>query len=100
MEQQIIPGCFEKYLHASGDFVTAMAKAICRADNDNLERIRLAFPQMVAAHECHSWFDAPEGFEPKYNGGRITGWRPKETAQVFETPEDSRFQKPPAETHN
>ena len=60
-------GTFNWYLYQSGDFVQAMAKALRRADNANKERIRRAFPQMVAAYECKSWNDVPEGFDPVYN---------------------------------
>ena len=61
------PGCFEWYLRQSGSFVTAMANAICRADKANLERLRLAFPQMIAAWEMPCWFHTPPGFEATYN---------------------------------
>jgi len=62
------PGTFNWYLFQSGKFVTLMAKAIQAADDENKEKIRKVFPQMVAANECHSWDIVPEGFsEPKYN---------------------------------
>ena len=60
-------GSFCHYLYKSGDFVKAMANAIQMADNNNLERLRKAFPQMVAAHALYDWNEAPEGFEPVYN---------------------------------
>lgn len=63
-----VEGSFNWYKDRSGGFVQAVAQAIIKADNHNLERLRKAFPQMVAAHECHSWDDVPEGYEPKYNG--------------------------------
>jgi hypothetical protein len=48
-----------------------MATAIQRADDVNKERLRKAFPQMCAAHDCSSWDTVPEGFkEPKYNAER------------------------------
>ena len=61
------PGTFDRYLHQSGSFVTHMAHAIQCADPINLELIRDAFPQMVAAKEMRSWDEAPERFEPQYN---------------------------------
>jgi len=61
------PGCFEWYLRQSGSFVVAQANAICRADKENLERIRRAFPQMIAAWEMPCWFDIPPSFEAVYN---------------------------------
>jgi nicotinic acid phosphoribosyltransferase len=60
-------GSFFKYVHQSGRFVTTMAHAIMCADKDNIERIRKAFPQMVAAHECSSWRTVPDHFDPVYN---------------------------------
>ena len=48
-------GSFNQYLFQSGAFVTTMARAIQRADVANKERIRRAFPQMVAAYECPSF---------------------------------------------
>ena len=56
------PGTFNWYLFQSGKFVTLMAKAIQAADGENKEKIRQVFPQMCAAHECHSWDMVPEGF--------------------------------------
>jgi hypothetical protein len=61
------PGSFNFYLYKSGLFVTTMAQAIQHADQENKERIRKAFPQMVAAHECRSWDDVPFNFKPVYN---------------------------------
>lgn len=62
-------GSFEWYLHpdGGGSFVKSLAHCIQRADDINIERLRRAFPQMVAAFEMHSWFKAPPGFEPRYN---------------------------------
>jgi hypothetical protein len=60
-------GSFNWYLFHSGDFVKTMARAIQKADGDNKARLRKAFPQMCAAHDCHSWDDIPEGFLPVYN---------------------------------
>ena len=65
--EQYKPGSFNWYLFKSGSFVTTMANAIQRADGENKERLRLAFPQMCAAHDCPSWDTVPEGFDPKYN---------------------------------
>jgi hypothetical protein len=59
-------GSFYKYLLFSGDFVTTMARAIQCADPVNRARLRLAFPQMVAAFEHRSWDEAPPGFAPNY----------------------------------
>jgi len=63
-------GSFEKYLRFSGDFVTLIAKAIQHADPVNRKRLRLAFPQMVAAFEHHSWCEAPPAFAPHYDAER------------------------------
>lgn len=62
-------GSFSKYLNFSGDFVTTIAIGIQRADPSNRARLRLGFPQMVAAFEHHNWDEAPPGFEPRYNAG-------------------------------
>lgn len=61
-------GSFEWYLDpvGGGSFVKALARCIQIADSDNRERLRLGFPQMVAAFEMYSWFDAPPGFDPRY----------------------------------
>jgi len=59
-------GSFGKYIWHSGDFVTSIAISIQRADPENRERLRLAFPQMVAAFEMASWDEAPPGFAPHY----------------------------------
>jgi DNA-binding FadR family transcriptional regulator len=68
----LVPGSFNFYIGRSGSFVTSMALAIQRADEDNLERIRKAFPQMVAAYKCKSWDEVPEGFESDtYNAEKI-----------------------------
>jgi hypothetical protein len=67
MNEVSVPGSFNWYLFMSGEFVTLMAKAIQRADGDNKERLRIAFPQMCAAHDCYSWDEVPKGFDPKYN---------------------------------
>ena len=63
-------GSFNWYLFNSGSFVTTIAKAIQLADKDNLEKLRSAFPQMVAAFELSTWDSVPEGFESKYNSER------------------------------
>jgi len=61
-------GSFNHYLHNSGGFVTAIAEAIARADEDNLARLSLAYPQMVAAHSMHNWDMVPDDFDSKlYN---------------------------------
>jgi hypothetical protein len=60
-------GSIEWYLKYSGGFVTALIRCIQVADMQNRERLRLAFPQVVAAIEMDSWFDAPPGFGPRYD---------------------------------
>lgn len=67
VEPHYVDGCFNKYRHQSGSFVTAMANAIMQADSWNLERIQKVFPQMVAAHQMPSWSLIPTDFEPRYN---------------------------------
>jgi len=69
MTEKTLPaeGSFGKYLHYSGDFVYTVALAIQRADPHNRERLRRAFPQMVAAFEHHCWDEPPPGFQPRYN---------------------------------
>jgi hypothetical protein len=61
------PGSFNWYLYRSGTFVTLMASAIQRADRSNKDLLRKSFPQMCAAHDCNSWDEVPEGFEPVYD---------------------------------
>jgi len=63
-------GSFNKYLFHSGSFVTGMARAIQCADPVNRARLRLAFPQMIAAIEHHDWDEAPPGFAPRYNADK------------------------------
>jgi hypothetical protein len=52
----------EKILHGHGDWFTAqLLRLIMKADSGNLERLRLGFPEEVAAYE--HWRTAP--FSPK-----------------------------------
>lgn len=60
-------GSIEWYMAHSGDFVRSLIHTIRRADVYNRERLRQAFPQVVAAHEMPSWYKAPPGFPPQYN---------------------------------
>jgi hypothetical protein len=60
-------GSIEWYLKYSGGFVTRLIRCIQVADMENRERLRLAFPQVVAAIETQTWMEAPPGFEPRYN---------------------------------
>lgn len=62
-----VPGSFNHYLRMSGGFVTTLAQAVARADGVNKERLRLAFPQVVAAWEMQDWDKAPDAFLPMYN---------------------------------
>jgi hypothetical protein len=66
----LMKGSFNWYLFHSGSFVTTVAKAIQLADADNLEKLRLVFPQMVAAFELRTWDSVPEEFESNYNSER------------------------------
>lgn len=66
-ERKAEEGSLEWYLTYSGSFVRALIRAIQVADPRNRERLRLAFPQVVAALEMHDWHDAPPGFEPRYD---------------------------------
>lgn len=81
LRAEAVPGSMYWYLHMSGGFVKHLAETICRADDDNLDRLRLAFPQMVEAWEMHSWKTAPSGFEPKYNADAPLSL--KETANLL-----------------
>jgi hypothetical protein len=60
-------GSIEWYLKYSGGFVRDLIHTIQHADRSNRERLRRGFPQVVAAIEMQSWFDAPAGFEPRYD---------------------------------
>ncbi len=62
-------GSFAWYL-CSGGFTQIIATAIERADPVNIELLRIAYPQMVAAYEMTDWSQAPPGFEPRYNAMR------------------------------
>ncbi len=64
-------GSFNHYLHNSGGFVTTIALAIQKADQQNHERLRGAFPQMVAAQQMPTWDEVPEGFKPQYDAQPI-----------------------------
>lgn len=60
-------GSIEWYLKYSGGFVQSLVGTIQRADMQNRERLRQAFPQVVAAVEMPNWNDAPPNFEPRYD---------------------------------
>ncbi len=60
-------GSIEWYLNYSGGFVQSLIYTIQRADMVNRRRLRLAFPQVVAAIEMDNWYKAPPGFAPEYN---------------------------------
>lgn len=64
-------GSFNWYLdpQGGGHFVKAIAHAIQRADEGNLDRLGYAFPQMVLAFSMPSWTQAPPSMEPRYNAG-------------------------------
>ena len=65
------PGSFNHYLGYSGGFVTTIALAIQKADQQNQARLKVAFPQMVAAFQMGNWNHAPEGFSsPQYGAHR------------------------------
>lgn len=67
-------GSFGQYMYRSGDFVRTVAEAIQRADPPNKERLRRAFPQMVAAFELGGdWTGVPEGYLPQYDAHRKRG---------------------------
>lgn len=59
-------------MYRSGDFVRTVAEAIQRADPTNKERLRRAYPQMVAAFELGGdWTGVPSGFTaPRYDAQR------------------------------
>ena len=58
-------GSFYRYLQESGGFVTHIAETIARADEANLARLKLSYPQMVAAHAMKNWDDVPDGFSSR-----------------------------------
>ncbi len=60
-------GSIEWYQRHGGGFVRHLVQAMQRADGDNLERLRAAFPQVAAALGLRSWYEAPPGFAPRYN---------------------------------
>ena len=62
-------GSFFWYLKKSGSFVTNMANVIAHADNENVEIIKMIYPQMVAAFKRPDWNITPLGFKPVYNAG-------------------------------
>ena len=53
---------YHKHPTSHGSFVRAAMEAIKLADDVNVERLRLAFPQLVAAKQERDWNKAPEGF--------------------------------------
>ena len=66
--ENIKHGSFVWYLFFSGHFVTFLAKAIYHADDENLNKIDIEYPQMVAAYEMgidnpNFWNMCPNGFE-------------------------------------
>lgn len=64
-------GSFGHYVYVSGDFVRSVALAIQRADPVNKERLRRAFPQMVASFDLGgNWTGVPSGFAPEYDAQR------------------------------
>lgn len=46
---------------AQGSFMTALCTAVFKADGDNYARLRLGFPDLVAAHQ--DWFNGRGPFE-------------------------------------
>lgn len=62
-------GSFEWYLHPAGggNFAKALARCIQLADQQNLVRLSRGFPQMVAAYQMRSWFEAPKNFPFRYD---------------------------------
>ena len=61
------PGSLNHYKQFSGSFVHSLIDTIQRADGENRERLKRAFPQLVAALEMSSWDKAPPNYPPQYN---------------------------------
>ena len=75
-------GSFGHYMYRSGDFVRTVAEAIQRADPGNKERLRRAFPQMVAAFELGGdWTGVPSGYAPRYDADRKRRARPAKAGE-------------------
>lgn len=49
-EKWVIKWQFNRALHLLGDFETALADAICRADENNLTKLYLGFPDQVTGY--------------------------------------------------
>ena len=63
-----------KYDHPDKGFLYHLMEALSIADDDNRERIRRGFPQLVAALENRDRDRAPAGFaEPEYNAEPMNG---------------------------
>ena len=78
-------GSFGQYMYRSGDFVRTVAEAIQRADPLNKERLRRAFPQMVAAFELGGdWTGVPRGYAPRYDAHRKRSARPAKVVPARE----------------
>ena len=60
-------GSINDYKQFSGSFVHSLIDTIQRADEQNRGRLKLAFPQLVAALEMSSWDKAPPDYPPEYN---------------------------------
>jgi hypothetical protein len=65
------PGSFASYLCAVG-FIRHLAMAVAAADRHELEALRRAFPQVVAAYRSERWEWAPSSHEPHPLGKAIS----------------------------
>lgn len=61
-----------------------LVQTMQRADGHNFERLRQAFPQVAAALEVGSWYEAPPGFEPRYDAPAITVLPDKDLGAMVE----------------
>lgn len=60
-------GSLNHYLLYSGGFVNNLLRVAKTADEENKNRLRRAFPQVVAAFEMRNWDEAPPDYPPEYN---------------------------------
>jgi ammonia channel protein AmtB len=60
-------GSFNWYSYNSGSFVTHLSRAFLAADNTNIKKLAMMYPQMYAALLEVNRDKAPENFEPEYN---------------------------------
>ncbi len=64
-------GSFNWSLNMGCTFEQSLATAVQYADDENLEKLKQVYPQLVSAFKEYDWDTAPVQYEPRYNGKEI-----------------------------